>query len=63
MMFDEIIDGLDDTGVSEFFKLLRSIPGQKLIISHNDNLKSMFSNIIKVTRKNGTATAELICLN
>lgn len=63
MMFDEIIDGLDDTGVGEFFKLLRSIPGQKLIISHNDNLKSMFSNIIKITRKNGTATAELICLN
>lgn len=63
MMFDEIIDGLDETGISEFFKLLKTIPGQKLIISHNSDLKAMFSSIINVIRKNGTSTAELICLN
>jgi len=53
MKFDEIIDGLDDTGIGEFFNLLRSLPGQKLIVSHDDGLKQMFSNIIEAVRKDG----------
>jgi DNA repair exonuclease SbcCD ATPase subunit len=62
-IFDEILDNLDETGVNEFFKLIQTISGQKLIISHNDSLKSLFSSIIKVTRKNGISTAQLITNN
>lgn len=60
IMIDEVLDNLDATGVTEFFNLLQYIPGQKLIISHDDNLKQMFRSIIKVTRKNGVSTAKLI---
>jgi DNA repair exonuclease SbcCD ATPase subunit len=53
LMADEIVDGLDETGMNEFFKLLRNIEGQKLVISHNDELKALFSSVIKVVRNNG----------
>jgi DNA repair exonuclease SbcCD ATPase subunit len=58
MAFDEIVDGLDDTGIGEFFNLMKSLPGQKLIISHNDELKQLFDSIIIATRKNGITTVK-----
>jgi len=60
---DEIVDGLDETGVNEFFKLLKTIIGQKLIVSHNANLKGYFNNIINMHRKNGITKIEVNCGN
>lgn len=53
ILIDEIVDGLDETGIGEFFKLIRTLPGQKLIISHNSSLKQMFSSVLCLTKKNG----------
>ena len=56
LMMDEVIDSLDDTGISEFFLLLDKISGLKLLISHNSDLKNMFSHTINVVKKDGITT-------
>jgi len=55
---DEIVDGLDNTGIQEFFKLISTLHGQKFIVSHNEELKQLFSNIITVRRRNGVSRIE-----
>jgi len=56
LMIDELVDGLDEVGISEFYRLMKSIPGQKLIISHSDDLKPLFSNVLYIQMKQGVST-------
>lgn len=55
---DEIADTLDLTGMEEFFSILRSINGQKFIISHKneENIANLVDNIIFIERKNGESS-------
>jgi DNA repair exonuclease SbcCD ATPase subunit len=50
-LFDEVVDGLDSTGVEEFFKLLDSVPGLDLVISHSSELNSRFNNRLHIVRR------------
>ena len=53
---DEIADALDESGLRELVYLLDEVDGQKLIISHNDQLKNYFEDIITVEMTNETST-------
>lgn len=60
-MFDEVFDALDETGVEQVIELLQELSKEKssiFVISHNDHLKSYFTNIITVTKKDGFSTIE-----
>jgi ABC-type uncharacterized transport system fused permease/ATPase subunit len=50
-MWDEVFDGLDNTGQDMFFDVLRDLKGIKLIISHDKKLQNMFEYKLKVIRK------------
>jgi DNA repair exonuclease SbcCD ATPase subunit len=56
LLMDEIIDSLDETGINEFFNLLNDITGLKLLITHNSDLKSRFSSVIRITKTDGQST-------
>lgn len=58
LLMDEVIDSLDETGILEFFGLLHEISGMKFLITHNTDLKTRFTHVIKVIRENGIATVE-----
>jgi DNA repair exonuclease SbcCD ATPase subunit len=55
MIFDEVIDslGLDRAGVDLVFKVIENIAATNsvLVISHNENLKDNFSNVISVKKE------------
>ena len=53
---DEVIDSLDETGISEFFGLMREVSGMKFLITHNTDLKTRFSNVIKIIKDGGLST-------
>jgi len=53
---DEIADALDESGLRELIGLLDTLPGQKLIISHNDFLKDFFEDRIIVEIENDIST-------
>jgi DNA repair exonuclease SbcCD ATPase subunit len=53
---DEIADSLDESGLRELNFLLDEVPGQKLIISHNDRLKTVIEDTITVEMNNGVST-------
>jgi DNA repair exonuclease SbcCD ATPase subunit len=55
---DEVIDSLDETGIGEFFNLLNSVTGMKLLITHNSDLKSRFGNVIKVIKQEGKSSID-----
>lgn len=55
MFLDEIADALDSTGLGELIKLLDDIPGQKIVISHNDEFKNYFDDIITVEKSGGVS--------
>jgi DNA repair exonuclease SbcCD ATPase subunit len=59
-LWDEVLDGLDASGVEMLFNLLKSITGLKFVISHNNDLMNSFEYIIKVIRKNNNSTIKLI---
>ena len=56
LMMDEVIDSLDETGIGEFFNLLQSITGMKLLITHNTDLKTRFANTITIRKQDGVST-------
>lgn len=56
LMMDEVVDGLDSTGIDQFFALLQDVSGLKLIISHDSDLKNKFTNIINVIKENNVST-------
>jgi DNA repair exonuclease SbcCD ATPase subunit len=54
-IFDEVCDSLDSYGVDAVIKLLQqeSQTKQIFVISHNDDLKGMFENTLKLIKENG----------
>ena len=63
MFLDEVMDTLDESGVSNVMELIKDISAGKssvFIISHNEEIKSMFTNVIKVTKENGCSTVEVL---
>ena len=58
LLMDEVIDSLDETGIGEFFNLLNSVTGMKLLITHNSDLKSRFGNVIKVIKQEGKSSID-----
>jgi len=56
LLMDEVIDSLDETGIGEFFNLLNSISGLKLLITHNSDLKNRFAHVIRVNKTGGSST-------
>ncbi len=56
LMLDEVIDSLDETGVNEFFNLLSHVSGLKFMITHNTDLKTKFSDVLRISKRNGLAT-------
>ena len=54
LFLDEVVDHMDDVGVSQFFSLLeRHIPGQRFVISHNEAMQSYFGSVLRVEKKGG----------
>lgn len=58
-MWDEVLDGLDNTGQDMFFEVLRKLPGLKFVISHDKKLQGFFENKMIVTRKNHSSSIKL----
>ncbi len=61
LMFDEIMDPLDKKGVESVLNCLDSIFPQDMaiyVISHNDNFKSMFDDVISVIKENDVSRIE-----
>ena len=59
IILDEILDSLDDAGVEHIMSLLQEISNDKssvFVISHNDSIKSVFTNTITVVKENGYST-------
>jgi len=56
ILMDEVIDSLDETGIMEFFGLIKDISGMKFLITHNTDLKTRFNNVIKVVKEEGVST-------
>ena len=54
IVFDEIFDKLDATGLDKVITLLYNINYKNVfVISHNDNLKEHFHSLIKITNDDG----------
>ena len=53
---DEIADALDESGLRELVNLIDTLPGQKLVISHNDFMKDFFEDRIVVEIENDVST-------
>ena len=56
LLMDEVIDSLDETGIGEFFQLMTTITGTKFMITHNTDLKTRFTNVIRVVKTDGSST-------
>lgn len=59
--FDEIFDALDESGVENVMNMLNTIAGNKdtiFVISHNEAIKSKFSEIMKIVKKDGLSSIE-----
>ena len=60
-IFDEVFDALDENGVDGVVSLLQELSEEKstiLVVSHNEYLKSFFTNCITVTKKDGFSLLE-----
>jgi DNA repair exonuclease SbcCD ATPase subunit len=55
-LWDEVLDGLDYSGQTMFFEMLKKLPGIKLVISHDQSLKNTFEHAIKILRKDNKST-------
>ena len=58
-MFDEVFDSLDENGVDGVVSLLQELAQEKstiLVVSHNEYLKSFFTNTLTVVKKDGFST-------
>jgi len=56
LMIDELVDSLDELGIEAFFRLLPTLSGLKLVISHDPALASRFNNVIRVVKQDGLTT-------
>ena len=55
-IFDEVFDSLDETGIDGVVSLLTEVSAEKstiLVVSHNEYLKSFFTNVLTVVKENG----------
>lgn len=60
-IFDEVFDSLDENGVDGVISLLQELIKEKstiLLVSHNEYLKSYFTNVITVIKKDGFSRLE-----
>lgn len=57
-IFDEFLDNIDETGINNTLALFQKIKGQKIITSHNPNLKSKFETVLTITKENGVSTVK-----
>lgn len=60
-LYDEVFDGLDAIGCENVIKLLKdrlNIVSTIFVITHNENLKSLFDNTIKVIKEEGISRLE-----
>jgi DNA repair exonuclease SbcCD ATPase subunit len=56
--FDEPFDGLDELGIEAAVELLTKMADQAgsiFVITHNNELKSLFDNVITMKKKNGVS--------
>lgn len=56
IMLDEVLDSLDDAGVSNVMELLSELAKDKssiFVISHNDSIKSVFTETITIVKQGG----------
>ncbi len=59
LIFDEILDCLDVTGIEHILDLFRTLPNQSIyIISHNSDLKKNFDTSITIVKKDGVSSLE-----
>ena len=61
-LYDEVFDGLDAIGCENVIKLLKdrlNIVSTIFVITHNENLKSLFDNTIKVIKEDGISRLEV----
>lgn len=56
LFMDEVADHMDEQGVINFFELLKTLPGQLFVISHNDVLQDLFDNVLVVEKANGVSS-------
>ena len=57
--FDEVFDTLDSVGVEKVVDLLQDMAKEKsslFVITHNNDLKSLFTNSIKIVKQGGYST-------
>lgn len=55
-IFDEVFDALDENGIDSVISLLQELAQEKstiLVVTHNEHLKSYFSNCITVVKEKG----------
>jgi DNA repair exonuclease SbcCD ATPase subunit len=60
MVFDEIVDALDATGIQNLIDMLKSIASDTAIyiISHSSDLKQFFDDCMLVVKENGVSRLE-----
>lgn len=55
-IFDEVFDGLDESGIEAVTSLFEELSNEKssiFVISHNPHLQSIFSNVVTIVKQNG----------
>lgn len=58
IVFDEVFDGLDAQGVDSFISCLDALFPESMaiyVVSHNQNLKSRFDSVIRVSKDSGSS--------
>ena len=50
---DEVFDSLDENGASRLCELLKEMAGLVFVVSHNEDLKKYFPNMIRIRKKGG----------
>jgi DNA repair exonuclease SbcCD ATPase subunit len=61
IVYDEVFEGLDSIGCEAVIQLLTEkakVFGTVMVITHNDNLKQLFSKSLTVTKRNGRTVVE-----
>lgn len=61
-IFDEVFDALDENGIDGVISLLQELAGSKstiLVVSHNEYLKSYFTNVLTVVKQGGYSTLQM----
>jgi DNA repair exonuclease SbcCD ATPase subunit len=56
IVYDEVYEGLDEIGCQSVIELLQEKAetfGSVFVVTHNENLKQMFTKSVKVTKENG----------